>query len=276
MEKIHNIYQAPFINEMIEVTQNLWHNGWAERNGGNISYMIPKDEVKYYLNLDCAFKKTKLSFSCPSLNGKIFLVSGSGMYFKNIKANPAQNLALIRICDQGCAYELIWGLENGGNPTSELASHLKCHETRLKIDINHRVILHTHSIAVSAMTFVHDLDEYKFSKTLWQMITECLIVFPDGVGILPWMVAGTNELGEASALKMQETRIVIWPHHGIMAAGTTMDDAFGLIETAEKAALIYLKASSVPSGIIQRISVEQLKDLAVAFNVVPRVGILES
>ena len=26
--RIHDIYEAPFIQEMCEVTKNLWRNGW--------------------------------------------------------------------------------------------------------------------------------------------------------------------------------------------------------------------------------------------------------
>lgn len=274
--KIHDITDAPFIKEMCEATTQLWSYGWAERNGGNISYRLPKEEVNLYINLNRTFPTAPLAFQVSELAGEIFLVSGSGKYFKNVQKNPADSLAIIRIAADGQAYELLWGLENGGIPTSELASHLKCHLVRLKKNVNHRVILHTHSTALSAMTFIHDLDEGKFTKTLWQMITECLVVFPDGVGVLPWMVAGTNELGEASAQKMQETRIVIWPHHGVMAAGETMDDAFGLIETAEKAADIYLKVCSTRQEIKQMITDKQLIGLAKEFNVIPKSGILNN
>lgn len=71
------------------------------------------------------------------------------------------------------------------------------------------------------------------------MCTECLVVFPEGVGIIPWLVPGTNEIGEATAAKMHEFRLVIWPFHGIYGAGRNMDEVFGLIETAEKAAKVY-------------------------------------
>lgn len=274
MTKIHNIYEAPFIKEMCEATRNLWTNGWAERNGGNISYRIDEEEVSFYLDTDRVLSEVDLGFKIPELANLIFLVSGSGKYFKNVWQNPADNLVILKVSADGEKYQVLWGLETGGVPTSELASHLKCHSVRLKEDPDHRVILHTHSIAISAMTFVHELDEAKFTKTLWEMITECLVVFPDGVAILPWMVAGTVELGEASAAKMVDTRIVVWPHHGIMGAGQSMDDAFGLVETAEKAADIYLRAVSTPAGILQKITDQQLWDLADRFGVTPKAGIL--
>lgn len=272
--KLHEINQAPFIKEMCEATSQLWSYGWAERNGGNISYRLPQEEVQYYLDSDQVKRTIPLDFTVKSLAGELFLVSGSGKYFKNIQKNPADSLAIIRISAEGDRYELLWGLEGGDLPTSELASHLQCHEVRLAQDPEHRVILHTHATAISAMTFIHDLDEKNFTKTLWQMITECLVVFPDGVSVLPWMVAGTSQLGAASAEKMQNSRIVIWPHHGIMGAGQTMDDAFGLVETAEKAAKIYLQICSAKQEIKQQITDQQLLDLAEKFHVKPKTGIL--
>ncbi|MGL9909365.1 rhamnulose-1-phosphate aldolase [Enterococcus sp. DIV0213h] len=274
MMKIHNIYEAPFIKEMCEATRNLWNNGWAERNGGNISYRIDEEEVQFYLDTNRVVYEAALGFEIPELAGMIFLVSGSGKYFKNVWQNPADNLVILKIDKEGKHYQVLWGLETGGIPTSELASHLKCHAVRLRQDSEHRVILHTHSIAISAMTFVHDLDENRFTKTLWEMITECLVVFPDGVAVLPWMVAGTVALGEASAEKMAYSRIVVWPHHGIMGAGQSMDDAFGLVETAEKAADIYMRAIAAPTGIVQKITDQQLWYLADRFGVTPKAGIL--
>lgn len=272
--KIHEISQAPFIREMCEATHQLWAYGWAERNGGNISYRLPQEEVMYYLNTAHIKKTVALDFTVKPLAGEIFLVSGSGKYFKNIQKNPADSLAIIRITAEGDKYDLLWGLEGDDLPTSELASHLQCHAVRLAQDTEHRVILHTHATAISAMTFIHELDEKKFTKTLWQMITECIVVFPDGVSVLPWMVAGTSQLGTASAEKMRESRIVIWPHHGIMSAGQTMDDAFGLVETAEKAAQIYLQICSTRQDIKQQITDQQLIDLAAKFHVKPKAGIL--
>ncbi len=50
------------------------------------------------------------------------------------------------------------------------------------------------------MNYVHSLDEKELTLTLWQMSTECIVVFPDGVGVLPWMLCGTKEIGEVPAL----------------------------------------------------------------------------
>ena len=111
---------------------------------------------------------------------------------------------------------------------------------RLSVDPENRVVMHCHPDHLLAMTYVHDLDERAFTRTLWQMSTECIIVFPEGVNVLPWMLCGTNEIGVATAEKMKEFRVVVWALHGVYGAGETLDEAFGLVETVEKAAEIYM------------------------------------
>ncbi|SQB41828.1 rhamnulose-1-phosphate aldolase [Citrobacter koseri] len=67
------------------------------------------------------------------------------------------------------------------------------------------------------------------------------MVFPDGVGILPWMVPGTDEIGQATAQEMQKHSLVLWPFHGVFGSGPTLDETFGLIDTAEKSAEVLVQ-----------------------------------
>ena len=43
-----------------------------------------------------------------------------------------------------------------------------------------------------ALTLVLPLDDKVFTRELWESATECPVVFPDGVGVVPWMVPGGN------------------------------------------------------------------------------------
>jgi rhamnulose-1-phosphate aldolase len=268
------IDQAPFLQEMKEAAENLYRLGWDERNGGNISYLLNEEEVLPYLDVNQVKRSVEMNFDASELAGKYFVVTGSGKFFKNVTKNPAVNLGLIRIAENGKSYEILWGFEDGGVATSELPTHLMNHIVRLASDQNHRVIMHCHATNLIAMTFTHSLDEKEFTKTLWEMCTECLVVFPEGVGIIPWIVPGTLEIGEASARKMKDVRLVLWPHHGIFGAGTTIDETFGLIETAEKAAEVYTIVCA-QGGKKQTITDQQLQDLADAFKVVPKEGVLK-
>ncbi|EUJ47776.1 L-rhamnulose 1-phosphate aldolase [Listeria rocourtiae] len=268
------VMKAPFVQEMMKVTANLYRLGWDERNGGNISYLLTEAEVGEYLNPDQVIRTIPMIFDATELAGKYFIVTGSGKYFKNVIDAPDVNLGIIRVAKAGDSVELLWGFTDGGIPTSELPSHFMSHIERLKIDANHRIIMHNHATNIIAMTFTHSLEERDFTRTLWQMCTECIVVFPEGVGILPWMVPGTDAIGIATATKMREFRLVIWPHHGIFGAGSTMDEVFGLIETAEKAAEVYTLVQA-QGGAQQTITDQQLQDLADAFGVTAKSGYLQ-
>lgn len=260
-----NILTAPFVREMSKTTANMYRLGWDERNGGNISYLLDEKTVAEYLDLDKVVRTIPTGFSVPELVGKIFIVTGTGKYFKNVQADPENNLGIIRIAADGTTAELLWGFADGGKFTSELPAHLMCHAARLKVDPENRVVMHSHPTYTLAMNYVHELDEKKFTHTLWEMCTECIVVFPDGVGILPWMLCGTNEIGEATANKMKDFRLVIWGMHGIYGAGKTMDETFGLIETVEKAAQIYMLTAHLPRK--NTIKDAQMRELAEFFKV---------
>ncbi|MCD2207982.1 rhamnulose-1-phosphate aldolase [Listeria booriae] len=271
---MNEVIKAPFVQEMMKVTANLYRLGWDERNGGNISYLLTEQEVSEFIDPNQVIRTIPMIFDATELAGKYFIVTGSGKYFKNVIDEPDVNLGIIRVAQTGTSVELLWGFTDGGVPTSELPAHFMSHIERLKIDPNHRIIMHNHATNIIAMTFTHSLEERDFTRTLWQMCTECIVVFPEGVGILPWMVPGTDAIGMATAAKMRDFRLVIWPHHGIFGAGSSMDEVFGLIETAEKAAEVYTLVQA-QGGVKQTITDQQLQDLADAFGVTAKSGYLQ-
>ena len=259
-----DILTAPFMVEMIRTASNMYAHGWDERNGGNISLLLGEDNLAEYLDTGRVLRTMPTGFEVPEFSGKFFLVTGTGRYFKNMQYQPEKDLGIIRLADGGKTAELLWGFDDGGTFTSELPAHLMSHAARLKADPLHRVVTHCHPTNILAMTHVHSLDEREFTHTLWQMMTECVFVFPDGIGVLPWMLCGTNEIGQATAEKMKEFRLVVWGLHGIYGTGRTLDEAFGLIETAEKAAEIYIKTAHLPQ--LNTITDEQLRVTADYFK----------
>lgn len=247
-----DVTTAPFVQEMCKTASNMYRLGWDERNGGNISYLLDEKEVAEYLDLNEVIRTIPLmgvnevDFDASPLEGKIFIVTGTGKYFKNVEADPETNLGIVRIGKKGKEVELLWGFEDGGRPTSEFPAHMMSHMARLEVDPENRVVIHSHPTNTLAMNFVHELDEKKFTHSLWEMCTECIVVFPEGVGVLPWMLCGTTDIGKATAAKMKEFRLVVWAMHGIYGAGKTLDETFGLIETVEKAAQIYMLTAHLP------------------------------
>ena len=79
------------------------------------------------------------------------------------------------------------------------------------------------------------------------------------------MLCGTNEIGEATAEKMKAARLVVWSLHGIYGAGKDLDETFGLIKTAEKAAEIYKKIAHLPR--VNTITDDMMHQLGARFGV---------
>ena len=260
---MENMLNAPFLKEMCEIMTAMYRLGWNERNGGNISLLLDEAEVAPYIDSKNVIRRQEIGFAAPQLAGRYFLATGSGKYFRNTEKDPETNLGLFRVSESGTDAEILWGLSDGGKLTSELPAHLMTHMARLETDPCHRVVTHCHPPHVIAMTSVHELSEAAFTRSLWGTCSECIMIFPDGVGLLPWMLCGTNEIGSATAEKMREFRIVVWALHGIYAAGRTLEETFGLIETVEKAAQLYMLAA--PVGGMRSIPDEGLVQLADKF-----------
>ena len=149
------ILTAPFLAEMTHTASNMYRLGWDERNGGNISLLLEERDVSPYLELSRVLRKIPLGFQAASLAGRLFLVTGTGKYFKNVARDPEENLGLFRISQDGVCAELLWGYRGGGQFTSELPAHLMSHMARLSVDPANRVVMHSHPTHTLAMNYVH-------------------------------------------------------------------------------------------------------------------------
>ena len=265
--------KSKIVKEVAEITANMYRLGWDERNGGNISVLIDDKVVRKYFPKENIIIKMPMSFTADKIcRNKYFLVTGTGKYFKNVIKDPATNLGLVKISPSGKTAYLIWGFKDGAKFTSEFPSHIMCHATRLKIDPKNRVIIHTHPTYTMVMGACTKVDEKEFTKKLWTSNTEAIVVFPEGIGILPCMLCGTNEIGIATANKMKNHRIVSWTNHGIYGCGKDIDEAFGLIETVEKTAQVYMLSLG---HTINTIPVKVLVDMAKAFKIKPMKGVFK-
>lgn len=274
---MHQILNSWFVQGMVKATSDMWLKGWDERNGGNVSLRLLDEEVQPFAADFYAEPRTlELSQPAPELANCWFLVTGSGKFFRNVQLDPADNLVLLRVSADGQAYTIHWGLSNGGVPTSELASHFQSHSVRKKVSNGaDRVIMHCHATNFMALSYVAELNAASFTRLLWEGSTECLVVFPDGVGIVPWMVPGTDGIGTKTAEQMASHTLVMWPFHGIFGTGPTLDETFGLIDTAEKSSEVVVKVLSM-GGMRQSITTEELVALGERFGVKPWAAALEA
>lgn len=263
------VLDAEFVKNFIRTANDGWEQGWHERNGGNLSYRIRLEEVEA-VKEDFEPKEWQpIGTTVPKLAKEYFIVTGSGKYFRNVIIKPEDSICIIELDEKGENYRIVWGLVNGGRPTSELPTHLMNHEVKMiATGGKHRVIYHAHTTNIIALTFVLPLEDKVFTRELWEMATECPVVFPEGVGVVPWMVPGGRDIAVATSELMKKYNLAIWAHHGMFASGEDFDLTFGLMYTAEKSAEILVKMLSMQPNKRQTITPDNFRDLAKAFNVI--------
>lgn len=249
----------------IRLCDDGWNQGWHERNGGNLSYRMTEQDVKECGGLLTGTRQFDLPEPIPEAAGAYFMVTGTGRYMRNITIDPEHTFGIIRVNAQGSGYTILWGLVDG-KPTSELPTHLLNHVAKYEATGGKcRVVYHAHPANITALSYTIKPDAKTLTRILWQSETECAVVFPEGIGIVPWMVPGGTEIAKATAELIKLYPAVVWAFHGAFATGSTFDEAFGLMHTIEKAAEIYLKAKS--AGIVNTITDDDFRVLAKAFGV---------
>jgi rhamnulose-1-phosphate aldolase len=258
-----------FVGAMVKATTDMWNKGWDERNGGNVTLRLLDSYVAPFVERWKVLRTVVMTEMLPELAGQYFLATASGGYFRNVQLDPERNIGVFRVAPDGRTLELVWGFGDDGVPTSEISAHLKSHRVRQRLfGDKQRVVMHCHATNLLALTYVLDLETANVTRALWEGSTECLVVFPEGIAALPWMVPGTDDIGDATAEQMAEHPMVLWPHHGVFAGGRSLDEAFGLIDTAEKSAEVLVKVIAM-GGVRQTMTTTHLVQLAKRFNVTP-------
>ena len=119
------------VMKIAEVAGYLWQNGWAERNGGNITVNVTNlvdDEIKA---LPAISEVKQIGVTLPSLKGTYFYCKGTGKRMRDLARFPMDNGSIIRVLDDCASYVII--ADNPVMPTSELPSHLTgAHPIRLQ------------------------------------------------------------------------------------------------------------------------------------------------
>ncbi len=260
----------PVMEKYIRMCNDGWLQGWHERNGGNLTYRLTQEEIAqcrpYFKAVPGEW--TAIGAQAANLAGAYFISTGSGRYMRNVVLEPQNNLCIVEINQAGDSYRIVWGLEQGGRPTSEFPSHFLNHSVRVQAtDGKCRVIYHAHPANVIAMTYILPLTAKDFTRALWQSATECPVVFPGGVGVVPWMVPGGADIALATSKLMKEYDAAVWAHHGLFVSGPDFDTTFGLMHTIEKSAEIYMKVLQSGRPVLQTITDDDLRAIAREFGV---------
>jgi rhamnulose-1-phosphate aldolase len=105
------------------------------------------------------------------------------------------------------------------------------------------------------------------SRRLRRWHTETFVYFPEGIGVVPFQVPGSEQQMKDTAAVLQWYRLAVWPRHGVIARSDEgVQKAGDLVEYAETAAhyeYLNLQAGE-PSG---GLSEQDLKFLSAQLGV---------
>ena len=143
------------VEKIAEVAGYLWQNGWAERNGGNITVNVTDlvdDEIR---QLPAISDVKQIGVTLPALKGCYFYCKGTGKRMRDLARWPMDNGSIIRILDDCASYVII--ADKAVMPTSELPSHLTVHANLIEQGSAYKATVHTHPIDFVAYCeiFVH-------------------------------------------------------------------------------------------------------------------------
>lgn len=230
-----------------EIARYLWEKGWAEGNAGNISIRI--DEVSSaYHSTESAEANYKLSKSFPGLENVILMFTGAGKRMRQIAQSSKNGMLIIQLnenADQYRIFPVSIDREVDFTPTSELPTHLAVHQLMVKQGMSERAIVHAHVTELIALTHIEEYtEEENLNMLLWSMHPELLMLLPKGVGLIPLMMPGSEEIAEATVEKFKSNKAVIWEKHGGFAIGKNIHEAFDRLDILAKAASIYFTCRS--------------------------------
>lgn len=264
MNIIENKKIKKLIKEVAELAQYLWQYGWAERNAGNISvnlnHLIDPDDIEDVSD----FPVFQLKRNYPSLSGGYFFVTGTGKRMRDLARNPIKNACIIKMSEEGDRYRIISMRKKNlydFRPTSELPTHLAIHEKITERKSSEKVVVHTHPNELVALTQIKEFQtEEAINKLLWGMHPESVVFVPKGLGMVPYILPGTEDIARATLEKLDYFDVIMWQKHGTFAIAETVFDAFDMIDILAKSARIYFMVKHAgydPEGL----SEQQLEEL---------------
>ena len=260
------------LKEMGDVGTRLAEIGAAEAAAGNISICV-RDTVELR-EFFPQMSLIDLPTPAPNLVGATIFASGSGRRLREIADAPKDNLAAIIIDDGGKTGRMFTSVDCPfTRVTSEFNSHLAVHNDQMRSrPIKSHAIVHAQP---KHLTFLSHISRYQNETYLnshllrWQ--PETILNFPEGIGVLPFILLGSAQLMLESMLSLREHQMVVWSQHGVMArADGSLLHALDLIEYAETAAqyeVLNLSTGESSAGL----SPENIRAVADSWNVQQKI-----
>ncbi len=206
----------------------------------------------------------------PGLAGAVFLVSGSGRRMREIIHDPAANLGCLVVGANGRTGSLYTSPGRlFTHLTSEFNTHLSVHADQVQTSgTNFHAVLHAQPPYLTYLSQVPGYrDETYFNRRLLRWQPETISNLPEGIGLVPFEVPGSEKLRTATAASMRKHRIVVWAKHGAVArSDVSVKRAVDRIEYAETGAR-YEYMDLVAGGKAQGLTVEEIRAICASLNI---------
>ncbi|MEO8357049.1 MAG: class II aldolase/adducin family protein [Chloroflexota bacterium] len=263
---------GPLLKQMGEVGKRLSEIGATEGAAGNISICVRDTlEIREYFP---QMQMVDLPLPAPYLAGATILATGSGRRLRDIADEPAANLAVIIIEDGGKTGRMFTSVDCPfTRVTSEFNSHLAVHHDQMRLrPIKSHAVIHAQP---RHLTFLSHISKYQderfFNSHLLRWQPETILNFPEGIGVLPFLLPGSTHLMLETMLCLRDHQLVIWSQHGVMSrADGSIFHALDLVEYLETAAhyeVLNLSTGEASAGI----SPENIRAVADSWNVKQKI-----
>ncbi|MEW6134259.1 MAG: rhamnulose-1-phosphate aldolase [Bacteroidota bacterium] len=245
----------PLLKEVARVAGLLWEKGWAERNAGNISINVSHLIRPIDLISDRKQKHHRVPYCYEHLAGQSILISAAGARMRDLARKPSRYMVLLHIPEGGEDIAVVKFASDTGNllPSSELPTHLAVHDMLNAIGSEARTVLHAHVSPLIALGHFAELcHKNNINRTLLAMHPETIFFLNKGIGYVPLVLPGSEDLARLTASEFRDHSVVIWEKHGALSTATSPTEAFDLLDILAKSASIYLQcreAGFEPHGI---------------------------
>lgn len=256
------------LDQLGQVGKRLTDIGAAEGAAGNLSICFRES-----LNITKLFPKVQtidLPVPAPDLAGMTLIVSGSGRRLRDILETPTANLACITVDTGGRTGKMFTAPDcSFKRVTSEFNSHLAVHHDQMRSrNIGLHTVLHAQPVY---LTFLSHLSKYQdphyLNRHLLRWQPETILIFPKGIGVLPFILVGSEQLMIETKIALREHELVIWSQHGVMSrSDDSIAHALDLIEYAETAAH-YECLNLIGGELSEGLSPTNLRDVSRSWNI---------
>jgi rhamnulose-1-phosphate aldolase len=233
------------IKEISSVAGYLWEKDWAERNAGNLSVNV----TEFVRIPDVKLFSFKLGMKISSLANRVLLVSSSGSRMRDMKDSPLNHLIFLVFDKEGGSFSK-YKLNNRRHyyitediPSSELPVHLFIHGFITMKNPGLKSVLHTHPTELISLTHRKECaHEKRLNRILSSAHAEIRLFLPGGLGLIEEQESGNTRIAAETIKSLETHNLVLWKKHGVISVSDTVENAFDLVDIANKAAKIYLLA----------------------------------